>query len=1045
MDKESSLERSRRKAYLEMIEVDGIGLNAVFILIMSRMSQASGSILPPLSSLVGPKKVSPTDGQREREESADSGCSSLSGFAKSLQKAEALLWNCVNPSVRRLLQQQASASAYDSDEEDSPGALARLAQVERSYLGLSRCLCVQETPARRPSEATSSRRPVTRPRAPSPTTLSTPAWPSTVPPCTPCCSTATASASPTSTAAASKGPRTSSATSWLSWRGRTREGTLGGGGQLRGLCEELRTHTSHWSGLQRKMRSDPWLRVLLLQHHESVTHMKQALGLLALHAIRLVERYVEVLLHCLARASPAAVSPAQLSDLFQGLEIYNHVLSDQALERASSEPGADPATPLRRKGEMCGGAQAYPIGRVLGVLAAERGRLAAHRLHQLLLQRAQRDCLEQVHWENAVVPWSMDRSSISETDVGSPGPPTVEGLPSLPKELQVLCREDKELLDLVLGVLVASTDTLWHHVLKRPKQEKPPAEEGQEPPLVPAASPGLDERLSSASLPSWKSVRWLDASYSEAAEVLYAQYRPLFWEAAATSLAHHLELRQDQAQPCRGLPPCTERAAATLAQELSQALGQGFCQALGSSLSDKCMPGPRTAGAAHSRTAQLLRELHPPLAFALKCLEPPLAARTASGDLVSPSLRLELLTRCLATGQASCSWLMAKAYQHLAAWSLCPFLLVTQGDLQLLKAETTRLAELVSGAFPEGEESPRWVRPALGSHQERQLCLQIYSTATSIQSFSQDVLRMFSSDCKRMSAEIFSQTMPLGKHWRAGLRADLPSTPSEYALAAAQSVLGQVLQGIQLLPHESQVPALTHVMTAFVEAWMDHILTQKIKFSLQGALQLKQDFDTVRQLVQSEDCGLSPEIKQSVLSLRIFQQMDNAIICLLQQPSSKAYLPSHTWESFRKCCESALPPARCMMAGQRWEPGRAGLGPGWDVPRDGLCWVLFPAHNQHARAEHAAPRPQARGQAGLAQLCTGCGGALGGTSSTLHGTPGPVVSGRLAGARRSGGAGPWLFLEQPADSLPSWRHSGLLGPALPAGLGLAGHRGAISP
>lgn len=29
---------------------------------------------------------------------------------------------------------------------------------------------------------------------------------------------------------------------------------------------------------------------------------------------------------------------------------------------------------------------------------------------------------------------------------------------------------------------------------------------------------------------------------------------------------------------------------------------------------------------------------------------------------------------------------------------------------------------------------------------------------------------MFSTDCKRMSAEIFDQTMPLGKHWRVGLR-----------------------------------------------------------------------------------------------------------------------------------------------------------------------------------------------------------------------------------------------------------------------------------
>uniref|UniRef100_A0A8C8S360 Coiled-coil domain containing 142 n=1 Tax=Pelusios castaneus TaxID=367368 RepID=A0A8C8S360_9SAUR len=691
------------------------------------------------------------------------------------------------------------------------------------------------------------------------------------------------------------------------------------------------------------MRSDPWLRTLLLQRHESVMHMKRALGLLALHAVRLVEHYVEVLLLGLAQASPTAASPALLADFFQGLEIYNHVLSDQAVEWASNELGADPAAQPQCNRVVVNGAQAYPIERVLGLLAAERGRLAAHRLHRLLLQRAWRDGLEQVHWEDTVASWSLD---CSEADVGSPAPSTVEGWPGLLEELQALCSEDKGAMDLVLGVLVASTDTLWHHVLHRPKQEKPPADEGQEHPVGPAASPSPspDETLSSSSVPGWKSVRWLDASYSEAAKVLYAQYRPLFWEAAATSLTHRLELRWGRPQPSRGLLQCTERAAAVLAQELSQALShalvppeckvalqrlslhlllqdvfqswdRGFCQALGSSLGDKCVPGPqRATGTAHSRTAQLLQELHPPLAFALKCLEPPHTAGAASGDLGSPALRLELLTRCLATEQASCSWLMTKAYQHLASWSLCPFLLVTQGDLQLLKAETTRITELVSSTFPESRDSPTWEQPAFSSHHERQLCLQIYSTATSIQAFSQDVLRLFSTDCKRMSAEIFSQTMPLGKHWRTGLRADLPSTPSEYAVAATQTVLGQVLQGIQMLPRDSQVPTLTHVMTAFVEAWMDHILAQKIKFSLQGAWQLKQDFDVVRQLVQAEDGGLSPEIQQSVLSLHIFQQMDSAIVCLVQQPSGKAYLPSNTWESFRKCCLHNSIPTRNFPA-----------------------------------------------------------------------------------------------------------------------------------
>ncbi|NXK57032.1 CC142 protein, partial [Chauna torquata] len=152
--------------------------------------------------------------------------------------------------------------------------------------------------------------------------------------------------------------------------------------------------------------------------------------------------------------------------------------------------------------------------------------------------------------------------------------------------------------------------------------------------------------------------------------------------------------------------------------------------------------------------------------------------------------------------------------------------------LQLLKAEMDALVLLVSAAFPEPGDSPQHLVPhqRLRAHQERWLCQQIRSMAASIQLFAGEVLKMFSTDCKRMSAEIFDQTMPLGKHWRVGLRAELPSSPSEYAAAAAQTVLGQVLQGAQLLPRDSQVPTLARVTTAFVEAWMDHILARKIKF-----------------------------------------------------------------------------------------------------------------------------------------------------------------------------------------------------------------------
>lgn len=127
---------------------------------------------------------------------------------------------------------------------------------------------------------------------------------------------------------------------------------------------------------------------------------------------------------------------------------------------------------------------------------------------------------------------------------------------------------------------------------------------------------------------------------------------------------------------------------------------------------------------------------------------------------------------------------------------------------QLLKAETDALELLVDAAFPEPEDGPQHLAPhrRLRSQHERWLCLQIRSAAASIQVrpppglrgpaagsaaagsalaarrrppsaplrsqlFAGDVLKLFSSDCKRMSAEIFDQTMPLGRHWRLGLRA----------------------------------------------------------------------------------------------------------------------------------------------------------------------------------------------------------------------------------------------------------------------------------
>lgn len=70
-------------------------------------------------------------------------------------------------------------------------------------------------------------------------------------------------------------------------------------------------------------------------------------------------------------------------------------------------------------------------------------------------------------------------------------------------------------------------------------------------------------------------------------------------------------------------------------------------------------------------------------------------------------------------------------------------------------------------------------------------------------------------------------------------------------------------------------------------------------FSLQGALQLRQDFGVVRELLEEEQWGLSQELLQTLLMLSIFQQLDGALLCLLQQP-----LPKNGVHRRHCCCES---------------------------------------------------------------------------------------------------------------------------------------------
>nr|XP_004566688.2 coiled-coil domain-containing protein 142 isoform X1 [Maylandia zebra]XP_012778857.2 coiled-coil domain-containing protein 142 isoform X1 [Maylandia zebra] len=336
-----------------------------------------------------------------------------------------------------------------------------------------------------------------------------------------------------------------------------------------------------------------------------------------------------------------------------------------------------------------------------------------------------------------------------------------------------------------------------------------------------------------------------------------------------------------------------------------------LCRTLGSTLTDKCLINQRSSfvvtssekdeNVTTSATMGRFLLLLPPLLSSLRCRQ---SHSRASGpfSLFPCTLQRQTVGLVLASVQLPTVWVMSKAHQFLSSWSLNKFLLITQGDLTVMRESFEAMVHQTKSLVMNSHSDQQ---SALHTHSQLLLQQQLETlerARSALQTFSSVMLRTFSSDCKQRSGEIFEHTMPPAVHWKPSHRTGFPNSPSEYASLAAQTVIGQVLEGVAPLSDDARVQALSITMTAFMEAWMEHILRQKIKFSVQGALQLKQDFDSIREMIQSNQYGLSAELHQQLLSLRVFQQVDSAVVCLLQQPQAKPYVQSRSWEPFSRCC-----------------------------------------------------------------------------------------------------------------------------------------------
>ncbi|XP_053519320.1 coiled-coil domain-containing protein 142 isoform X3 [Artibeus jamaicensis] len=309
----------------------------------------------------------------------------------------------------------------------------------------------------------------------------------------------------------------------------------------------------------------------------------------------------------------------------------------------------------------------------------------------------------------------------------------------------------------------------------------------------------------------------------------------------------------------------------------------------------------------------------------------------------------------LCTLQTTLLWFWGRAQQHLAVWAPESFLLLIQKDLPPLLHEAEALSSLASGE-------------SVALDLEEQLGLEIRKLTLQMQLLLEESLSLFLQECHKQATRGFELHMPRGRYWRHPLCLELPSIPSEYARLVVHTVLEPVLQGLQGLPPPAQIPVLGQVLTTILGAWLDHILTHRIRFSLQGALQLRQDFGVVRELLEEERWGLSPETRQTLLMLNIFQRLDGALLCLLQQPLPKTQvhrrppcccacnevqtleLPSsslNSLESLEPPLRTGAPPAQAaQLLSTLWGGGPS---PQAYLVGNQQAWLALRQHQRHPR------------------------------------------------------------------------------------------------
>nr|CAB3262915.1 uncharacterized protein LOC100185144 [Phallusia mammillata] len=253
------------------------------------------------------------------------------------------------------------------------------------------------------------------------------------------------------------------------------------------------------------------------------------------------------------------------------------------------------------------------------------------------------------------------------------------------------------------------------------------------------------------------------------------------------------------------------------------------------------------------------------------------------------------LSRLESTLDSFYSWCYNKIQLYLTSWSLRPLLQVCLSDLGQLTSIGLTCLPLVEKCH-NYVESRRTESPATLHHATKHLT-NVDNIITNMQSLTGECMRMYSDKCNHLAKKSISATFPPHKLWRQKNLTD-HSAPSPYMEESVRAVLVPVSSAVSVLNPRCQLTAVPPAVSALLDVTIRHIVDHKIRFSVQGALQLQRDFEYVTEFVCTSEANLCVGVVRAVPGLKAVKRAMWAV-SVLQRTDAPETIASKTGYSAR--------------------------------------------------------------------------------------------------------------------------------------------------